>query len=126
MAMACAEETPSRQSTIIVASASYGRNCAPLATGNATNSVKVACEGKTTCEYNIQTATLGPDPCVGTQKDFDYNWSCSGNSDLKRGRIPGEAIGSDAPSSPCSSAAILRRSAAASRRTRPAPSCSQG
>ena len=96
MAMACGEETPSPQSTIIVASASYGRNCAPLATGNATNSVKVACDGKTACEYSIQTATLGPDPCVGTHKDFDYNWSCSGNSDLKSGRIPGEASGSSA------------------------------
>ena len=96
MAMACGEETPSQQSTSIVASASYGRNCAPLATGNATNSVKAACDGKTACEYRIQTATLGADPCVGTHKDFDYNWSCSGNSDLKSGRIPGEASGSSA------------------------------
>ena len=48
MVMACGEETPSQQSTIIVTSASYGRNCAPLATGNATNSVKVACDGKPT------------------------------------------------------------------------------
>ena len=96
MATACGEETPSQQSTIIVASASYGRNCAPQATDNATSSVKVACEGKTTCEYHIQTATFGPDPCVGTPKDFDYNWSCSGNSDLKRGRIPAEANGSSA------------------------------
>ena len=97
MAMACGEEAPpSQQSTIIVANASYGRNCAPLATGNATNSVKVACDGKTTCEYNIQTATLGPDPCVGTHKDFDYNWSCSGYPDIKSGRIPGEASGSSA------------------------------
>jgi hypothetical protein len=40
--------------------------------GQCTNSVRVACDGKTTCEYNIQPAALGPDPCVGTHKDFDY------------------------------------------------------
>jgi hypothetical protein len=96
MAIACGEETPTRQSTITVASASYGRNCAPLETGNATNSVKVACDGKTACEYEIQAATLGADPCVGTHKDFSYSWSCSGSSDPKSGRIPGEASGSSA------------------------------
>jgi hypothetical protein len=96
MAIACGEETRSQQSTIIVTSASYGRNCAPLETGNATNSVKIACDGKTSCEYDIQAATLGADPCVGTHKDFSYSWSCSGNSDPKTGRIPGEASGSSA------------------------------
>ena len=79
-----------------MARASYGHNCAPLVTGNATNSVQVACDGKAACEYKIQTATLGPDPCVGTHKDFDDTWSCAGNSDLKNGRIPGEASGSSA------------------------------
>jgi hypothetical protein len=97
MATACGErDAPAPQSTIIVTSASYGGNCNSLATGNATKSLKSACDGKTACDYKISTATFEPDPCSGTHKDFDYNWSCSGNSDAKNGRIPGEASGSSA------------------------------
>ena len=94
IAMACGErDTAVRQSTITVANASHGRNCAALATGNATQSMQVACDGKTACDYEIRSATFGSDPCVGTHKDFSYSWSCSGYSDLKSGRIPGEANG---------------------------------
>ncbi len=62
---------------IRVVSATYGGNCgAPY--GNATGHLAAVCEGKTTCDYIIDSRSIG-DPAYGCPKDYVAEWQCGDN-----------------------------------------------
>jgi hypothetical protein len=70
----------SSKGTIAVASATYGANCTKKSVkGNATNHLKVACDGKTKCEYIVATSNIG-DPFPGCKKDYAIEYSCGGKA----------------------------------------------
>ncbi len=64
---------------IKVVSGTYGRNCNAKA-GNATALLSTACDGKGSCDFTIDTATL-EDPAPSCSKDFAAEWKCgNGNA----------------------------------------------
>lgn len=64
---------------IKVVSGTYGRNCNAKA-GNATVQVAKACDGHSSCDFVIDTATL-EDPAPNCSKDFAVEWKCgNGNA----------------------------------------------
>lgn len=64
---------------IKVVSGTYGKNCNGKV-GNATAPVAKACDGHSSCDFIIDTATL-EDPAPNCSKDFAVEWKCgSGNA----------------------------------------------
>ncbi len=59
---------------IKVVSGTYGRNCNAQA-GNATALLAKACDGHSSCDFLIDTATLA-DPAPNCSKDFAAEWKC--------------------------------------------------
>jgi hypothetical protein len=59
-------------------SGTYGRNCNAKA-GNATASLSKTCDGRSSCDFVIDTTAL-EDPAPSCNKDFAAEWKCgSGN-----------------------------------------------
>jgi hypothetical protein len=81
--------------TIDVSEASYGKNRGNNQTGNATQYVKRACNGKRTCAFAVQNAAgqIG-DHSPGQTKDFDVTYLCG--DDLKETHVEGESVGKTA------------------------------
>ncbi len=64
---------------IKVVSGTYGRNC-NAKVGNATAPLSKACDGKTSCDFSIDTTAL-EDPAPNCSKDFAAEWKCgNGNA----------------------------------------------
>ena len=63
--------------SIRVVSGTYGRNCGAQY-GNVTSDLAGVCEGKVTCEYTIDSRTIG-DPVRGCPKDYFAEWQCGNN-----------------------------------------------
>ncbi len=64
---------------IKVVSGTYGRNCNAKA-GNATAPLSKACDGRSSCDFIIDTAAL-EDPAPNCSKDFAAEWKCgNGNA----------------------------------------------
>ncbi len=59
---------------IKVVSGTYGRNCNGKA-GNATVLLAKACDGKSSCDFIIDTTAL-EDPAPNCSKDFAAEWKC--------------------------------------------------
>jgi hypothetical protein len=64
-------------SSIRVVAATYGKNCGAQY-GNVTRDLAAVCDGKSTCEYTIDTRTMG-DPAFGCPKDYFAEWQCENN-----------------------------------------------
>jgi hypothetical protein len=78
----------SRHDMTILA-ATYGGNCgAP--SGNATASVATACDGKSTCNYQVDINRLG-DPASACSKDFRVTWRCATEEGVRTVVAPPEA-----------------------------------
>lgn len=74
-AVAPVSAAPDSPATAIkVVSGTYGRNCNAKA-GNATALLATACEGKNSCDFTVDTATL-EDPAPNCSKDFAAEWKC--------------------------------------------------
>ena len=72
-----------------VISATYGGNCnAPR--GNATQDVKLNCDGKATCAYVVDVRKLG-DPANGCGKDFLVQYRCASAELDHQIKLPAEA-----------------------------------
>ena len=78
----------SEEKAIMVVVATYGGNVGVPA-GNATADVASSCNGKTSCQYAVQTPKLG-DPKVGEPKDFVVTYRC-GDAEAKRTTVAAEA-----------------------------------
>ncbi len=64
---------------IKVVSGTYGRNCNAKA-GNATAPLSKACDGRSSCDFTIDTTAL-EDPAPNCSKDFAAEWKCgNGNA----------------------------------------------
>jgi hypothetical protein len=64
---------------IRVVSGTYGRNCNAKA-GNATALLAKACDGRSSCDFTIDTTVL-EDPSPNCSKDFAAEWKCgNGNA----------------------------------------------
>ncbi len=63
---------------IRVTSATYGKNCG-VNEGNVTHYVSSACNGQSSCRYQIDHNRIG-DPARGCTKDFIVRWRC-GNTE---------------------------------------------
>ena len=75
---------------IEVSSASYGINTTRRASGNATDYVKSACDGKRSCQISVKDlASKITDPSPGKAKDFQFVYRCGDRR--KRGRIEADA-----------------------------------
>ncbi len=59
---------------IKVVAGTYGRNCNAKA-GNATTLLAQACDGKSSCDFVIDTSAL-QDPAPSCNKDFVAEWKC--------------------------------------------------
>lgn len=59
---------------IKVVSGTYGRNCNGKS-GNATAALAKACDGRSSCDFVIDPATL-EDPAPNCNKDFAAEWKC--------------------------------------------------
>ncbi len=71
--------TNAEMAAIKVVSGTYGRNCNAKA-GNATAPLSKACDGKTSCDFSIDTTAL-EDPAPNCSKDFAAEWKCgNGNA----------------------------------------------
>ncbi len=74
-------------SNIKVLSATYGGNCgAPL--GNTTAIVRKACNGLTTCDYEVKASILG-DAAPGCGKSLSVEYLCMPSAQSLRAEIPG-------------------------------------
>jgi hypothetical protein len=75
VAVAPASSPSSAATTMIkVVSGTYGRNCDAKA-GNATSLLSATCDGKSTCDFAIDTTAL-EDPAPNCSKDFAAEWKC--------------------------------------------------
>lgn len=72
--MAAVAPPGAAMTTIKVVSGSYGRNCNAKA-GNATAPLTTACDGKSSCDFTIDTTALD-DPAPDCSKDFAAEWKC--------------------------------------------------
>lgn len=73
-----------------VTSASYGLNTTRRASGNATDYVKSACDGKRSCQISVKDLSSKiADPSPGKPKDFQFVYRCG--SFRKHGRIEPDA-----------------------------------
>ncbi len=80
VAVAPASPVANTEITLIkVVSGTYGRNCNAKA-GNATAPLSKACDGKSSCDFTIDTTAL-EDPAPNCSKDFAAEWKCgNGNA----------------------------------------------
>lgn len=80
VAVAPASPVANTEITLIkVVSGTYGRNCNAKA-GNATAPLSTACDGKSSCDFTIDTTAL-EDPAPNCSKDFAAEWKCgNGNA----------------------------------------------
>jgi peptidoglycan/LPS O-acetylase OafA/YrhL len=69
--------------------ATYGGNCGAKV-GNVTRALSRACDGKETCDYRVDVATLG-DPAGGCAKAFTAQYACAPDQARFTKDIPGEA-----------------------------------
>ena len=76
-------------SGISVSLATYGKNCGAPA-GNATQSLRAACNGQNGCAYKVDVNVLG-DPAQECSKDFSVTYSCMPDSKSSTIDLPGEA-----------------------------------
>lgn len=74
---------------IKLVSATYGRSCNTKA-GNATALVAKACDGKSTCEYLLDTSAL-EDPAPNCAKDLAAEWKCGNGSSVYAATLPADA-----------------------------------
>jgi hypothetical protein len=74
---------------ITIVGATYGANC-QAAAGNATAAVARACDGHSTCRFQVDVAAIG-DPSPGCAKEFDIVWRCPGEEAVRRMTLPAEA-----------------------------------
>jgi hypothetical protein len=91
-----------KQGMIQVIEATYGESCKdvtpPLPAlnmfkrGNATDTVKQVCAGKTTCAFPINVNRIG-DPVAGCAKDFRIIYSCRSDPTATSQTAPPEAHG---------------------------------
>lgn len=84
---------PGRGNGIYVQVATYGANCR-AAYGNATNSARYECNGRTDCAYQVSVNKLG-DPAYGCAKDFQLQYVCP-DGQVKVSNLPAEANGKTA------------------------------
>ncbi len=80
---------PPPPGTVEVVSATYGETCG-VAKGNATVSVRAACNSRKQCTYVVDVYALG-DPAGGCGKDFTAEWRCGPDAPVQTGAIPAEA-----------------------------------
>lgn len=74
---------------IKILSATYGGNCrAPV--GNATDDLKMQCEGTASCAYRINVTRLR-DPASGCAKDYVYEYKCGRDPKAIKGYVKAEA-----------------------------------
>ncbi len=78
VAPAASASVDTEKIAIKVVSGTYGRNCNAKA-GNATTQVAQACDGRSSCDYTIDTATL-EDPAPNCSKDFAAEWKCGSSN----------------------------------------------
>jgi hypothetical protein len=80
VAVSPASATANADTAVIkVVSGTYGRNCNAKA-GNATALLAKACDGRNSCDFTIDAATL-EDPAPSCSKDFAAEWKCgTGNA----------------------------------------------
>jgi hypothetical protein len=75
--------------SISVVEATYGTNCgAPR--GNATEPVKLDCDGRSFCVYRVRVDELG-DPAPGRPKDFTVAWTCNHDATRRQATVDAEA-----------------------------------
>ncbi len=75
--------------TIVVVAGTYGRVC-NVPTGNRTESLARACNGRLECNYKIDMNLLG-DPARGCQKDYMAQWRCGDDPRTYQAAVPAEA-----------------------------------
>jgi hypothetical protein len=76
-------------SGIRVISASYGEGtCQHFDTVRASNDLSKSCNGKTTCEYIIDSNVIG-NPAVGCKKDYTARWNCGSGTSTRRIHVGG-------------------------------------
>jgi hypothetical protein len=83
---------PQATGPITVTSATYGGNCGQPK-GNVTGFLASACNGKSSCDYEIHWETIG-DPAFGCQKDFSVEWTCGPGINLSTGAAAEAGYGS--------------------------------
>jgi hypothetical protein len=74
---------------IYITSATYGPNCGGTP-GNATNRLANSCNGRESCDYQVDVANFG-DPKRGCAKAFTAEYVCAPGSVRFTRKIPGEA-----------------------------------
>jgi hypothetical protein len=79
-------------SSIEVLAATYGNNIPTLPKGNVTAQLAAACNGRTTCTYEISVAKLG-NPADGRRKTFVASYRCTGDAAAHHVSVPAEADG---------------------------------
>jgi hypothetical protein len=80
---------------IRIEEATYGANCGSrVKSGNATDQVSKACNGRFECDVLISVRELG-DPAQGCLKDFLVRYQCGQQQPARRAIIKGEANGSN-------------------------------
>ncbi len=63
---------------IKVVAGTYGRNC-NATPGNATTPLATACDGKSSCDFTVDTTAL-QDPAPNCSKDFAAEWKCGSSN----------------------------------------------
>jgi hypothetical protein len=74
---------------IYVKTATYGRNCGAKP-GNATVDLSNSCNGKDSCDYQVEVAKFG-DPKKGCGKDFTALYRCAPGRAVTTKKLPGES-----------------------------------
>ncbi len=74
---------------IKVVAGTYGQNCG-VSKGNKTEHLASECNGKTKCEYVVNTFVIG-DPYFGCAKNYIAEWNCGADQNLHTSMIPPEA-----------------------------------
>jgi hypothetical protein len=72
-----------------VVSGTYGRNCNAKA-GNATQLLASSCDGKSSCDYEVEPVNLGSDQ-ANCAKDFVAEWKCGSSSAVYSAVLPSGA-----------------------------------
>jgi peptidoglycan/LPS O-acetylase OafA/YrhL len=96
VAMDCSDATAGQRMAaravdggIKVLSATYGGNC-QAQSGNATDDLKMQCDGAANCAYRISVSRL-KDPAAGCAKDYTYEYKCGHDSATTKGFVKAEA-----------------------------------
>jgi hypothetical protein len=75
--------------TIKVVSGTYGRNC-NAKTGNTTQQIAKACDGKSACDYAVEPVELEGAP-ANCARDFAAEWKCGSGSTVYSAILPAGA-----------------------------------